>query len=425
MNIRMIGCSHHSTPVDVREKFSFTEDQCEAALNLLKDQFGYCESVLLSTCNRVELYIGTSSEQELPSTDELIAFVSRFHGLDDASYSKFFTKLEGEKAIEHLFSVSSSIDSLVVGESQIAAQVHEAYERAVRKGFAGPALHAAFQHANQVAKRVTNETEIHRRRISVPSVAVSEVASEFFERFDDKQIVVIGSGEMGHETMIYLQSAGAKKISIVNRSLENADKLALEFGAKAMPWESLEQQIIDADLIVSTTGATEPIMREPRFRELLSQRSKGTLLILDLAVPRDFEQSIGLLPDVYLFSVDDLQAVCDRNKSFREQQLPRAQKIIHEEVDRIFSDWQLRSSTDTIRALRDRASEIRALEFSRLMNKQALQAVSPEVQDEINHAFDRLVNKILHHPLQSIREVDQTEQRDTLVSALRKLFNIR
>ncbi len=425
MKIRMVGCSHHSMPVEVREKFSFTESQSEAALNSLKDQYADCESVLLSTCNRVELYIGTASDTPLPSTEELLQFVARFHDMPVDRYRSFFLSLEDEQAIKHLFSVASSIDSLVVGETQIASQVHDAYALAVQKGFAGPALHAAFQHANQVAKRVINETEIHRRRISVPSVAVSEVASEFFERFDDKEIVVIGSGEMGHETMVYLRDAGAKSITIVNRSLENANRLAEEFSVAAAPWESLDSLISHADLIVSTTGATEPIVTESQFRKLLQNRSKGTLLILDLAVPRDFDASIGELPDVYLFSVDDLQAVCNRNKSLREEQLPQAQRIIAEEVERILVDWQLRSSTETIRALRDRATEIRESEFARLMGKQSMQSISPEVRNDINHAFDRLVNKLLHQPLQAIREVDHHEQRDTLVSALRKLFKIR
>jgi glutamyl-tRNA reductase len=425
MKIRMIGCSHHSTPVEIRERFSFTEQQSDAALNHLKDQYADCESVLLSTCNRVELYIGASNDALLPTTEQLVEFVTEFHGLAVESHRDYFLQLDGEQAMEHLFSVASSIDSLIVGESQIASQVHEAYERAVQKGFAGPALHAAFQHANQVAKRVTNETEIHRRRISVPSVAVSEVASEFFERFDDKHIVLIGSGEMGRETLIYLRNAGASQVSIVNRSLSNAQKLAAEFDVQAYPWTDLERQIANADLIVSTTGATEPIVTENSFRRMLDTRSKGTLLILDLAVPRDFEPSIGRLPDVYLYSVDDLQAVCDRNRNLREQQLPRARKIIVEEVERIMSDWQHRASGDTIRALRERATQIREAELSRLLGKQPMQSITPEMQLEISHAFDRLVNKLLHQPLQSIREVAHVEQRDSLVSALRKLFQIR
>jgi glutamyl-tRNA reductase len=286
-------------------------------------------------------------------------------------------------------------------------------------------MHAVFQHANRVAKRVGHETEIHTRRISVPSVAVSEMARDVFERFDDKKVLVIGSGEMGRETLPYLINEGAKSITIVNRSLENAQKLAEEFGVRSEPWDRLDANVIAADLIVSTTGATEPIITESRFRKLQTARNNRMLVVLDLAVPRDFEASIGRLPYVYLYSVDDLQVVCNRNRTFREQQLPKAKRIIKEEVERIVSDWKIRASGDTIRALRDRAAEIRTSELSRLFGKQSMQNASPEVQQEIEHAFDRLVNKILHQPLQSIRDVSQNEQRDSLVSALRWLFKIR
>lgn len=426
MKLRMIGCSHHTTPVEVREKFSFTDSQSESALNLLKDRYSDCESVLLSTCNRVELYVGTAiPDAKVPEREELLSLLAEFHQLSLENYESYFTSHLDSSALAHLFTVASSIDSLVVGESQIASQVHNAYERAVRLGFAGPVMHAAFQHANQVAKRVTNETEIHRRRISVPSVAVSEIATELFERFDDKQILLIGSGEMGRESLTYLMDAGAKNVLIINRSLENAKNLANDFGVQTGTWDELDDAIAQADLIVSTTGATQPIVTEERFRKIMQARKKGDLLILDLAVPRDFEAAIGRLPDVFLKTVDDLQAVCDQNRSFREQQLPRARRIITEEVDRIMADWQIRASGETIRALRSRALEIRDSELARLMGKQSMQSVSEETQREIAHAFDRLVNKLLHQPLQSIREVAQADQRDSLISAVRRLFQIR
>ena len=425
MKFRMIGCSHHSMPLAIRERLSFTDEQCGIALSAFRKLFPECECVLLNTCNRVELYVGGPSEIELPTMSELVDFVTGFHNQPSSELEQHFLKLESKPAIDHLFSVASSIDSIVLGETQIAAQVHEAYVRASDGGYVGPIMHAAFQHANQVAKRVTNETEIHRRRISVPSVAVSEIASEFFERFDDKQIVVIGSGEMGVETLQYLKSAGATRITIVNRSLEKATLVAEKFAVKAMAWEELDSLIADADLVVSTTGAAQPVITESKYRAIAASRNKGTLLILDLAVPRDFESAIGRMPGVYLYSVDDLQAVCDRNRFFREQQLPKAHKIIKEESDRLLSDWNHRSSGATIRALREQAEQIMKSELSRLLGKQAMERITPEMQEEIAAAFDRVVNKMLHSPLQSIRDVAQSEQRDTLVSALRKLFQIR
>jgi glutamyl-tRNA reductase len=412
-------------PLAIRERLSFTDEQCALALSAFREKFPDCECVLLNTCNRVELYVGSQTDMELPSTSELIEFVTGFHNESKTDFEDHFLKLEAKPAIDHLFSVASSIDSIVLGETQISSQVHEAYERATNAGFAGPTMHAAFQHANQVAKRVINETEIHRRRISVPSVAVSEIASDFFERFDDKQVVVIGSGEMGVETLQYLKTAGASKITIVNRSEEKAKTVADKFSVKALPWEKLDSLLADADLVVSTTGATQPIMTESRYRAIAAHRSKRTLLILDLAVPRDFEAAIGKMPGVYLYSVDDLQAVCDRNRTFREQQLPKAQRIIGEESERLIGDWNHRSSGATIRALRDQAEQMKQTELNRLFSKQAMVETTPEMQAEIGAAFERLINKMLHSPLQSSREVAQSENRDTFLSVLRKLFQIR
>ena len=183
--------------------------------------------------------------------------------------------------------------------------------------------------------------------------------------------------------------------------------------------------MIESDLVVSTTGADQAIVTEARFRNIAAARKKGTLLILDLAVPRDFEASIGHFPGVYLYSVDDLQIVCDRNKSFREQQMPKAVRIVNEEVERLLGDVKHRSSTATIRALREQTDSIKQLELDRLFGKQSMQDCSAEMQVEIAQAFDRLTNKLLHSPLQSIRDVAQTDQRDSLVSALRKLFQLR
>jgi glutamyl-tRNA reductase len=326
--------------------------------------------------------------------------------------------------------VVSSIDSLVVGESQIPAQVRSAYDRSKLEGAAGAVMHSLFQHANQVSKRVTTETEIHRRRISVPSVAVSEVASEFYERFDDKNIVVIGSGQMGVETLQYLLDAGARNIVIVNRSLDKAQSVAdqmsaaAQFELRAEPWDALDRLLVWADLVVSTTGAAEPIVTESRLKPILAKRSRPNLLILDLAVPRDFEPAIARLPSVYLYSVDDLQSVCQRNEAFRKQQLPKARKIIDEEVQKILADWNLRQSGDTIRALRDQADLIRDSELLRLFSKQSMQELNAEAHQEILQAVDRVINKLLHGPLQSLREAPHEDHRESLVTAIRRLFKL-
>ncbi|MFN5918629.1 MAG: glutamyl-tRNA reductase [Planctomycetota bacterium] len=424
MKLRMIGCSHHETPLEIREQVAFTSEQVTEVLALLKERYSEGEAVLINTCNRVELYCGSHEHDKIATGGELEALVSDFHNIPLRTVQDHFRVREDRLAIEHLFSVVSSIDSLVVGESQIPAQVRDAYDRSKLQGAAGPVMHSLFQHANQVSKRVTSETEIHRRRVSIPSVAVSEVASEFYERFDDKKVVVIGSGEMGVETLQYLIDANAKNVDIVNRSFERAESVAKNYQLRAQPWESLDNLLVEADLVVSTTGAPEPILTESRMRSILSKRTRGNLLILDLAVPRDFEASLGRLPSVDLYSVDDLQSVCQRNEAFRRQQLPKARKIIDEEVQRILADWALRQSSDTIRALKDQAVAIRDSELQRLFGKQALQELSPQVQQEIQQSVDRVINKLLHGPLQSLRDAPHEDHRESLAKSIRRLFKL-
>ena len=430
MKLRMIGCSHHDTPLEIREQVAFSSEQITQALWSLKEQFPDTEAVLLNTCNRVELYWGSSHEDKVATQEAIERFLSEFHRVGLRTIQEYFKVRHDGQAVEHLFMVVSSIDSLVVGESQIPAQVRSAYDRSKLEGAAGAVMHSLFQHANQVSKRVTTETEIHRRRISVPSVAVSEVASEFYERFDDKNIVVIGSGQMGVETLQYLLDAGARNIVIVNRSLDKAQSVAdqmsaaAEFELRAEPWDALDRLLVWADLVVSTTGAAEPIVTESRLKPILAKRSRPNLLILDLAVPRDFEPAIARLPSVYLYSVDDLQSVCQRNEAFRKQQLPKARKIIDEEVQKILADWNLRQSGDTIRALRDQADLIRDSELLRLFSKQSMQELNAEAHQEILQAVDRVINKLLHGPLQSLREAPHEDHRESLVTAIRRLFKL-
>jgi glutamyl-tRNA reductase len=430
MKLRMIGCSHHDTPLEIREQVAFSSEQITQALWSIKEQFPDTEAVLLNTCNRVELYWGSSHEDKIATQEAIERFLSEFHRVGLRTIQEHFKVRHDGQAVEHLFMVVSSIDSLVVGESQIPAQVRSAYDRSKLEGAAGAVMHSLFQHANQVSKRVTTETEIHRRRISVPSVAVSEVASEFYERFDDKNIVVIGSGQMGVETLQYLLDAGARNIVIVNRSLDKAQSVAdqmsaaAEFELRAEPWEALDQLLVWADLVVSTTGAAEPIVTESRLKPILAKRSRPNLLILDLAVPRDFEPAIARLPSVYLYSVDDLQSVCQRNEAFRKQQLPKARKIIDEEVQKILADWNLRQSGDTIRALRDQADLIRDSELLRLFSKQSMQELNVEAHQEILQAVDRVINKLLHGPLQSLREAPHEDHRESLATAIRRLFKL-
>jgi glutamyl-tRNA reductase len=420
----MIGCSHHRTPLELREKLAFPSNKVPDAL----EQFSRCapeaEAVLLSTCNRVEFYAAAASPETLPTKSSVSQFLAEYHGLAAVEIDPQLVELRGDQAIQHLFSVAASLDSMIFGEAQILSQVKQAYEIANATRRTGVLTHSAFQRAAYVAKRVQNETTIHRRRISVPSVAVSEIASEFFERFDDKRIVLVGAGEMGHETLRYLADAGARHLTIVNRNLDRASELAEGFSARVAPWSELDLQLTTADLVVSTTSATEPIVTLESFRAIWQRRSQRPLLILDLAVPRDFDPRIGELSEVYLYSVDDLQQVCDRNIELRRAEWPRAEKIIEEETKKFFGEMIHRGTGPTIQRLREQADRTKQDELSRLLTRLQAHGLDEYTEREIRQSFERLVNKLLHPPLQSLREQADQPHHATLLDSLRRLFNL-
>jgi glutamyl-tRNA reductase len=426
----MIGCSHQTAAVDFREQLSFTGDQAREAITAFRAQFPACELVLLSTCNRVELY--TAAAESAPGHDldggpdrsEVLEFLAQQRHISVDRLMATMMYRSGTEAVSHLFAVAASLDSMVVGETQILSQVKEAYDLACSSGSAGPLTHAAFQAASRVAKRVQRETTIHRKRVSVPSVAVGEVASEFFETLAGKTVVLLGAGDMGRETMRYLLDAGADDIRILNRSLARAESVAEEFGGRVMAWDDLDRALIDADVVVGTTSAPEPIITLDRFKTILPLRYDRVLLILDLAVPRDVDPAVGKLEDVYLYSVDDLQAACERNRQERQRQWPKAKRIIDEETLRFVSELHHRATGPVIQRLREHAEDIRMEEWVRLNNKLSQLNVSDEARREIEKSLDRVVNKLLHPPLASLREAAMDGHQSSLLDAIKRLFSL-
>ena len=422
MKLQLVGCSHHTAPIEVRERLAFSREQIPVALARLRDSFPQIEAVLLSTCNRVELYTATEDTAAAPSDDQIVRFLAEFHGLraGDIAGELFWHKRE--HAVRHLFRVAASLDSMVMGEAQILSQVKEAYLLATEGEYTGPVMHAAFQAAMRVARRVAKETAIHQKRVSIPSVAVADFASQIFERFDDKQVLVIGAGDMGRETLRYLVDSGARNVTLVNRNPSRAAHLASEFHGRVAPWSELDQLLVEADLIVSTTGADEPIVTLEQYRAVETARYQRTLFVLDLAVPRDFDARIGDCLGVYLYSVDDLQKTCEENRKQREREWPKAQRIIDLETQRFLTQWNHRLTGPTIRQLKAGVDEVKQQELQRLLNK--LDGLDPQVRNEIEISFDRLVNKLLHPPLESLRDEAEKGTHHGLLDALRRLFQL-
>ena len=423
MKLKMVGISHHNSTVEARERLAFSDEQARTALGELRNRFPEGEAVLLSTCNRVELYVAAENGAIIPSQRDIVQFLAEFHGISpDDLFEELFEQTD-EEAVRHLFTVAAGLDSMVVGEPQILAQVKEAYQLASQDDSTGPLTHAVFQSAIKAARRVSRETAINEKRISIPSVAVGDFARRIFETFQDKHVLLIGAGDMGEETLRYLVDEGARQITIINRNLERAEQLAKKLGGQVEAWDRLDELLIVADVVVSTTGAQQPIVTRERFQRISPKRYQRPLFVLDLAVPRDFEPAVGDCLGVYLYSIDDLKATCDENRRQREKELPKARRIIEEETARFMTELHHRATGPTIRRFKDRAEQIKQEELTRLLNK--LGDIDDRHRVEIEQTLGRLVNKLLHPPLETLRDEAESGAPHGLLEALKTLFKLR
>lgn len=423
MNLQMVGCTHRDADLDVRQQLAFGPQEIASALDTWQSRFPRSEMVLLSTCNRVELYAASSDPSSVPTANDLVEALLAYRNVPEAQLEGHLTALEGREAVEHLYRVTSSLESMVIGEPQILAQVKQAYQQACDVGATGPQLHDVFQSALRTAKRVAGETSLHQHRVSIPSVAIVDLASCVFESFNDKHVLVLGAGEMAEETLRYLQTDGNPRVHVVNRSLERGQELADSFNGEFHPWEELWDQLVLADLVISTTAAKEPIVSADNFAEHVEpRRHQRPLFLLDLAVPRDFSPEVGNRIGVYLYSLDDLTEACQRNQSARAAEMPTAEKIVAQETERFLSETSHRATAPVISGFRRGMHEPKQAELERLFHK--LPQLDENSREEIEQFANRLVNKMLHPPLESLRHASQNGTHHGLLDALKRLFKL-
>lgn len=422
MNLHVVGVSHHKSPVEVRERLALSREQVHQVLELWRKEQPDMEAVLLCTCNRTEVYFAMEQKPGVDAQAIVKGHLSDLAEMPLPQLEPYLFQHDDRDAVEHLFRVASSLDSMVLGETQITSQVRRAYEAADEVYPKLPLLNQAFSKAVTAAKNIATRTGINRHRTSVASVAISGFASDIFETLADKRILVIGAGEIAVETLTYLHDYGVRQIHVVNRSLDRAEALAAQFDGSGHGWDALSEQLQQADLVVSATSAEHFLYDLSDFEPIHRQRRQRPLLILDLAIPRDFDPEIGNLTNVYLYSVDDLKSQCERNRRLREKELPKAEAIIGDHVDRFLHECNLRWTAPTIRALRDRTQSLKEEELMRLMNK--LSDLSPQHRKEIEVAFDRLVNKLLHPPMESLRDEAKQGRPVGLTESLKRLFQL-
>jgi glutamyl-tRNA reductase len=422
VNLTAVGCSFRRTPVELRERLAVPEAHVGSVLTELTARYG-CEAVVLSTCNRVELYLARPPAVPPLDADLIAEFLGECHRLPTATLRPHLFEFRSAEAVRHLFRVAASLDSLLVGEGQIAGQVRRAFELSRKLGSTGAFLNTLFRHAQEAAKRVRTQTGIARGHVSVSSVAV-DYARQVFDHFGDKTVLVIGAGKMGELTLRHLKRLAPQRILVTNRTPEKAKAVADGCGGVAVPWENLDDVLAAADIVLSTTGAPEPIVTRERYARVLARRSGGTQVIFDIAVPRDFDPSVHDGDRTCLWNVDDLKRIIDETLGERRRYLPQAERIVEEERDRFLADWSRRGHGPVISQLRQECDAKRQEVVRKLLDRLDGK-LTPDQQAAVEYHFQLFQNQLLHGPISALSEASQSGGSGTLLEALRRLFRLR
>ena len=397
MAVNILGINHKTAPVALREKVAFTEDRLGAALLALRQELGVAEALILSTCNRTEVYwTGTASGSQLSQ------WLERHHG-DNLDLAASLYVHQESRAIEHTFSVASGLDSMVLGEVQILGQLKDAYRIAQESGSTGPILNKLFQAAFSAAKRVRTETRIGANAVSLASATVS-LARRVYEDLSAHNVLLVGAGDMNALTARHFMSAGIKRMVITNRTLAKAQGLAAELNAHAAPLTDLDKQLAEADIVISCTASPEPLISKRAVEAAIRARRRRPIFMVDMAVPRDIDPTVAELEDVYLFSIDDLQQLVDENIQQREVAAGGARLLITEEVARFLAESRAQDAGPAIRALRQQADGIRqqTVEQARRML-----AAGKSTDEVIDYLGNTLTNRLLHAPTQALRQASE------------------
>jgi glutamyl-tRNA reductase len=397
MAFNILGINHRTAPVALREKVAFGEDRLVAALKALRLELGVSEAVILSTCNRTEVYwAGPASGAELSQ------WLGRHHGHELDLAPSLYIHQES-RAVEHAFSVASGLDSMVLGEAQILGQLKDAYRVAQESGNTGPALNKLFQAAFSAAKRVRSETRIGANAVSLASATVS-LARRVYADLSAHTALLVGAGEMNALTARHFASAGVKRVVIVNRTLARAQSLAAELNATAAGLDTLDKELAEADIVISCTASPVPLITKMAVEAASRARRRRPIFMVDMAVPRDIEPSVAELEDVYLFSIDDLQQLVDENLQQREVAAGGARLLINEEVARFLSESRAQDAAPAIRALRQQADAIRQQTVEQAKRMLASGKSNEEVIEYLSHT---LTNRLLHAPTQALRQASE------------------
>ena len=419
MHLLLLGVSHKTAPVDLREKLDFSSRDVGAAVEALAARSSAAESVVLSTCNRSEIYIASDTVDA--AREEIIRFLSDYHQLPAESFTPHLFSFSEADVAQHLFRVAAGLDSLMVGEPQILGQVKDAFQAAAERRCTGPVLRKLFDWSFNVGKRVRSETALGEGAVSISYAAV-QLAKKIFGRLGGRRVLVVGAGEISTLTAQHLRAQGVAEVAITSRTAAHAQALATEVGGHWVPWEGLPNALASADIIVTATGSQRPIITKAHIESALGRR-RDPLFIIDVAVPRDVEATVSEIEQVFLYNVDDLQSIVHENISKRASEIERAEAIVREELVR-FANWQKsRGAIQTVVALRDRFDAVRRAELQRLDPK--LASLPPETRALFDQLTRLIVEKLLIDPTEQLKALPDEETQAAYTEAINRLFRLR
>jgi glutamyl-tRNA reductase len=420
MHLFLLGVSHRTAPVDLRERLDFSGRNLGAAVEALATRPSAAESVVLSTCNRSEIYIASSDPGR--AREDVTSFLSEYHDLPVSAFTPHLFSHDNDAAVRHLFRVAAGLDSLVIGEPQILGQVKEAFQTAADRRCTGPTLSKLFHWSFVVGKRVRTETALGEGAVSIGFAAVA-LARKIFGRLEGRRVLVIGAGEISTLTAQHLRANGAGDILIASRTPVHAETLAATVEGQTLAWDDLMQGLSTADIVITATGSQRPIVTRAHVETVIDRRRSEPLFVIDLAVPRDVEASVGDIEQVFLYNIDDLQSVVQENLTRRSSEIERAEIIVSQELAK-FAAWQRsRTAVPTVVALRERFDRIRRSELQRLEGK--LSGLSPEEKGRVEEVTRLIVEKLLLEPTEQLKGLPDEETQVAYTEAINRLFRLR
>lgn len=420
MSIVLVGINHKSAPIEVRERLAFTDAACASGLRALVDGEVVREALIISTCNRVEVLTETDRQRQSETGERVTQFLSRSDSVPRSMFEPHLYTHADDQAVRHLFRVTSSLDSMVIGEPQVLGQVRRAYSIALEAGTAGRVLNRLVHHSFHVAKRVRTETGIGANAVSISYMAV-ELGKKIFNSLKGRTALLIGAGEMAELSARHLVNAGVTRVLLVNRTEGPAERLAREFGGVSVPMDELSKYLAEADIVLCSTAASEFVITEDMVREALSKRRNRPAFFIDISVPRNIDPAVGNIPNVFVFDIDDLESVISSNIREREREAERAELIVESEIMQFQQSLRALDIGPTIGALRQKLQDLAKLELTRQRNR--LGSLTPEQETAIEALLMATVNKIAHPVLSHMRSSYEMSDTDT-VQAWRDVFGL-